>query len=149
MDAANAGLEGVSRLIHLAVAPIFLLTAVATTLTVLAARLARVVDRGRFLEGKGGLGREEELAVLERRAHLIYRAFSLGIWAALSVCLLMTTAFLGEMLGFAIAKPAAALFLSALFCYTGALLCMLREVFLAIENFELRIHPAAPPAVKP
>src|SRR5262245_56503369 len=98
MDASTAasGLEEVARLIHLAVAPIFLLTAVATTLMVLANRLARIVDRGRRLEAGAAPGhapRAQELGILETRARLIYVALSLGVSAAILVCLLMTTAF--------------------------------------------------------
>lgn len=144
MQMGTGGLEEVTRLIQLAVAPIFLLTAVATTLMVLAGRLARIVDRGRSLEGPGSAQYQEELLRLERRAHLIYRALSLGVAAAIMVCLLMTAAFLGEMIGFRAAKGVAVLFIGALFAYTGALLCLLREVFLAIGSFHLGIHPASP-----
>jgi len=146
METTSGGLAEVARLIQLAVAPVFLLTAVATTLMVLTGRLSRIVDRGRSLQGRGQPGRgapEEELQRLERRARLIYRSLSLGVSAAIMVCLLMTAAFLGEMLGFRAAKAVALLFIAALFAYTGALVCLLREVFLAIAGFELKLHPPA------
>lgn len=140
-------LEQVSQLIHLAVAPIFLLTTVATTLMVFIHRLARIVDRGRALELRAAPDekrRESELAVLEQRAHLIYRALSLGVLSALCVCFLMTTAFAGSLFSLNMAKPAAALFLLALFSYAAALFCLLREVFLAVGSFSLRLHASQP-----
>lgn len=147
MGMGTGGLEEVTRLIQLAVAPIFLLTAVATTLMVLAGRLARIVDRGRSLEGRpaapGSAPVKEELLRLERRARLIYLALTLGVAAAIMVCFLMTAAFMGEMFGFRAAKGVAVLFIGALFAYTGALLCLLREVFLAIGSFHLGIHPSS------
>lgn len=141
-------IEDVARLIQLAVAPIFLLAAVATTLMILTGRLARIVDRGRALEIRAApdnASHREELVLLERRARLIYHALSSGVSAAIIVSLLMTTAFLGEMLRFNAAKPVALLFIGALFVYTGALMCFLREVFLAIGSFRLGIRPDPPP----
>lgn len=146
MVSAASNLAEMAQLIELAVAPIFLLTGVATTLVVLIARLARIVDRGRALENKaaeGGAHRHEELALLERRAHLIYRALSLGVSAAIMVCLLMTLAFASEVFNFNAVKAVAVLFMAALFVYTGALMCLLREVFLAINSFSLGISSAA------
>ena len=40
------------RAIQLAVAPVFLLTGVASILSVLTSRLGRIIDRSRFLHGK-------------------------------------------------------------------------------------------------
>lgn len=145
MGPAAGSLQDVTQLIHLAVAPIFLLTGVATTLLVFAGRLARIVDRGRFLEAHPA-GDEKrrllELRALEKRAHLIYRALSLGVCAALCVCFLMTTAFAGSLFQFNTARVVAVLFLLALFSYTAALVCLLREVFLAVGSFGLGLHGA-------
>lgn len=116
----------------------------AASLLVFANRLARVVDRGRHVEEEAAKGhpvRGSELAILERRARIIYAALTLGVGAAILVCFLMSVAFLGTLLGFNTAWPVAILFIGALFCYTGALLCLLREVFLAIGNFRLGIGP--------
>ena len=149
MFGATGNIQDVARLIQLAVAPIFLLTAVATTLMVLAGRLARIVDRGRSVESRAAhdpAAQREELLLIQRRAHIIYRALFLGVFAAILVCLLMTTAFLGEVLRLNVATSVILCFIAALFCYTGALLCLLREVSLAIGTFRLGVHP--PPAAK-
>ncbi|MBI4349545.1 MAG: DUF2721 domain-containing protein [Elusimicrobia bacterium] len=144
---ATGALENVAEVIGLAVAPIFLLTAVAATLTVFINRLARIVDRGRALERapKADLGHREELTRLEGRARLIYVALSLGVSSAILVSLLMTAAFIGQTFQVNTARLVALLFIGALFSYTGALLCLLREVFIAVGSFRLGLHaPAAP-----
>ena len=105
----------VAEFIQLAIAPIFLLMAVATTLTVFAGRLSRIVDRGRSLEARGtpdNAAHRDELRVLERRAQLIYRALSLGVSAAILVSLLMALAFAGEIFHFNTAAPVALLFMA-------------------------------------
>ena len=70
----------ISRVIQLAVAPVFLLTALATLIGSLNMRLGRIVDRRRVLLARrsssapGEVSGEvvEELAVLARRSRLIY-----------------------------------------------------------------------------
>lgn len=126
----------VAGLIQLAVAPIFLLTAVAGTLALFVGRLSRVIDRGRALHGTGSA---QELDILEKRARLMYRAIALGVLSAIFVSLLMTLVFAGEAFNFDAARAVAFLFMAALFSYTGALLLLLREVFLAIGSFHLTI----------
>lgn len=136
-------MHDIASLIQLSVAPIFLLTAVANTLLVFAGRLARIVDRGRYLERADVPGREPELDVLRRRARLIYWALALGVCAALFVCMLMTAAFVGSLARADFALAAVALFLAALFSYIAALLCLLREVFLAVGHFRLGLQKGA------
>jgi len=146
MGMAAASLKNVAQFIALAVAPIFLLSAVATTLMVFATRLSRIVDRGRSLEERTAPDERvhAELLVLEKRAQLIYTALSLGVTAAIAVVLLMALAFAGEMFTFNAASGVALLFMGALVAYACALMCLLREVFLAIGNFRLGIHTASP-----
>lgn len=136
-------LRQLAGFIQLSVAPIFLLTAVSSTLVVLLGRLARIVDRGRALE-KLPDAKAAELELLERRAKLIYRAIWLGVSAALGVSLLMTAVFAGALftVPFEAAKPLAFFFMAALFCFTGSLLCLLREVFLALGSFRLGLRAA-------
>ena len=49
---ADTQLQDITHTIQLAVAPVFLLTAIATTLSVLTTRLGRIVDRARRVEGR-------------------------------------------------------------------------------------------------
>ena len=99
-------LTDISRVIQLAVAPVFLLTAIATLINSLNARLGRIVDRRRVVQdrlhalapGAGGdVG--HEITQLARRSRLVYYAIFCAVLAALLVCLVVAGAFLGALLG--------------------------------------------------
>ncbi|HEY6098295.1 MAG TPA: DUF2721 domain-containing protein [Anaeromyxobacter sp.] len=139
-------LQGITHTIQLAVAPVFLLTALGTTLSVLTARLARIVDRARRVEAR--LGDEEvnaraasveELRMLEGRVRLIHVALTLGTCAALLVCLLIAVSFVGYLLGARVGTIMAVLFIAAMTAYVGALICFLREVFAAIDTMRFNL----------
>lgn len=146
MDPFTAGnLQQVADLIRLAVAPIFFLMAVASTLMVLTGRLGRVVDRGRALEAEPaphGPGWAPELRALDRRVRLIARALTLGVFSALFICLLMTFAFIGALFQVNTAAVVAAFFMLALFAYAGALILLLIEVFSAVDSYRLGLQRA-------
>src|SRR5215213_2087212 len=81
------------HVIQLAVAPVFLLTGVSGLLGVLTNRLARIIDRARYLEesarvGEGGEQERihQELRLLSHRARLINTAVSLCTLCALLIC---------------------------------------------------------------
>jgi hypothetical protein len=136
-------LQDVTRLIQLSVAPVFLLTGAGTTLSVLTARMARIVDRGRVLERelKAGPspGAAEELDMLARRARLVHLALTCGAGSALCICLLITTAFVGFLIDAHFAVAIAVLFVLATVAFAGALVLFLREVFLAMGSFRLGV----------
>jgi Protein of unknown function (DUF2721) len=140
------GPSDITHVIQLAIAPVFLLTAVGTTLNVLVNRLARIVDRGRSLEERALDERsrpsvQRELQLLEKRARFVYAAITLGVVSALFVSLLIAAAFAGYVLKLIYAWVMVCLFLSAMLSYTGALICLLGEVFLAIRSFRLGLAP--------
>jgi hypothetical protein len=131
-------LTDITHTIQLAIAPVFLLTAVGTTLSVFSTRLARIVDRARAVEGLLGAAPPSrleairgELRALAVRVRLIHIALTLGTTCAIMVCLVIAVAFVGYLLGAHVGATLAVLFLLALLAYVVALLCYLREVFLA------------------
>src|SRR5947207_15843007 len=90
----------VTRRIQLAVAPVFLPTAVGTIIGVLSNRLGRAVDRSRTLEDRlrqlqpaGQKAARQELDVLSRRVRLVYGSIVLSVVCALFVGLLIAVAF--------------------------------------------------------
>ena len=141
-------LQDITHTIQLAVAPVFLLTALGTMLSVLTTRLARIVDRARRVEARlrdesGALreGSVLELRSLEGRVRLIHWALTLGTSAALLVCLLIAVAFVGYLSGARVGPIMAILFIAAMGAYVGALVCFLREVFIAIRTLEFGLPP--------
>ncbi|MBI3526605.1 MAG: DUF2721 domain-containing protein [Betaproteobacteria bacterium] len=133
----------ITRIIQLAVAPVFLLTAIGTILSALNNRLGRIVDRRRVLEERlrkslpegEQPGKEDlyELELLARRISLIYHAIVLAIVCALFICLLVASAFLGVFVTVDIARLIGTLFILAMFALIGSLWMLLREVFLAVK----------------
>ena len=137
-------LTDIADAIRLAVTPIFLLAGVGITVNILIARLGRIVDRARGLEGQQRAADacqpvKTELGVLSRRARLIYQAVALSITCALSLCLTVTTLFVGSLLKVNLSTVIILLFVTAMLSLIGALLTFFREIILATHH--LRIGP--------
>ncbi len=93
----------IARVIQLSVAPVFLLTGVSALLGVLSTRLGRTIDRARALEATESGHVLQDLAVLSRRAKLIYRAILLATTCALLVCFVIAALF--AAIGIAAPRP--------------------------------------------
>ena len=139
-------IDEIAHLIQLSVAPVFLLTGVGTLLNVLSGRLARIIDRARLLEQQ--LGSPEpshvdaimsELRILERRGKLIYHAIKLSTISALLVCFLVAALFASSILHYSSRLTVSGLFIAAMLASIVSLTLFLREVYLAIETFEVTL----------
>ncbi len=136
-------LTDIAHVIQLAVAPVFLLTALGTIIAALNTRLGRIIDRRRVVEGKiESLPAEQgdkarvcvaELKILANRIRLIYHAMVFAVMSGILVCLVVATAFLGVFIRFDLSEVVGMMFALAMFAMIGALAMLLREVFLAIE----------------
>ena len=131
----------VAHVIQLAIAPVFLLNAVAAIIGVLANRLGRVVDRIRYYEDcKGPITPEDlpraqaERDRLARRLKLIYFAMTFEVFCALFVGLLIIVAFVDAFITANYSKIIAALFAMAMMAFIGGLVMFLREIFLAVST---------------
>lgn len=138
--------DEIAHVVQLSIAPVFLLTGVGTLLNVLSGRLARIVDRARVLEERLGLPDQphadamvNELQILERRGQLIYRAITLSTISALMVCLVVASLFASWMLRYPTRFLVAGLFILAMLSSIISLVLFLREVFFAIETFEIAL----------
>jgi hypothetical protein len=131
----------VTHVIQLAVAPVFLLTAIATLISALNIRLGRVVDRQRSLQAVDPVvphtdkaaTRIRELEMLGRRVHLCYLSILAAVLAGLFICLLIALAFVGVLLEVDLAKALAALFVLAMASMITSLSIFLREIYLAVS----------------
>jgi hypothetical protein len=135
----------ISHLIQSAIAPVFLLTGVASTLGVLINRLSRIVDRARVLEtqlaGHPGEGPQlhGELVVLARRANYIYLAVSLATISALFVALVVVTLFANAFLASELSVLVALLFVGAMVCLSAAYVVFFVEVRIAVATLRIGI----------
>jgi len=123
--------------IGLAVAPVFLLTAIAGFLNVLSGRLGRVVDRARVVEKRLEENDEAELKVLWKRVRLIHWSIGLCTISGLLICLLTVALFLGGFWAIHIGGLIIGLFVLGLIILILALLLFLLEVRVAIRNLRL------------
>lgn len=130
--------NSLAQVIQLAVAPVFLLAGVGTTLNVLASRIGRIIDRARQMEDRlQGAAPEaasdlhERLRVLSKRATLINRAIGLCVLCGLLVSLVVAALFVTSALQIDLAAPIAIVFVVALLSLAAAMVYFLREVFIA------------------
>lgn len=138
----------ISRTIQLAVAPVFLLTAIGTLLNVLIGRLGRAVDRRRLLEEHlpeyAAEIREDalvELRMLARRIVLVLWAVTFAVLAALLVCVLIGVAFAGAYFSMDLSRELAALFVASVVALTFCLLLFLREISIAALSAHQTLAP--------
>lgn len=131
-------IDNITHSIQLAVTPVFLLAGVGAILSVMAARLARIVDRARVLHGRviegdtrDGTRLPEEMVVLGRRVVVVNIGICLCTLCALLICAVVAIIFLGSLAVIDMATPIALCFVSAMLCLIGALLCFLYEIYLA------------------
>ena len=148
MPVLDSHVFDIARTIQLAVAPVFLLTAIGTIINALAGRLGRAVDRRRHLEeiveSLAGERLDEtliELRNLRQRILLVMWAMALSVLSALLVCLLIGTAFVGAFISLDLSRPVALLFVAAVLALTLGLVCFMKEVFLAAFTVRPVIKP--------
>ena len=142
----QTGVTAVGQVIDLAIAPVFLLSAIGALLVVLTNRLARIIDRARVLEAQltgtatGSTGLQGELDTLSRRAMLIHRAITLSVVTAVLVCAVIVALFMGAFVETDVSIMVALLFIGAMLSFLGGLLTLMRELFVATESLRFGRH---------
>jgi len=134
----------IQHAIQLAIAPVFLLTGIASLLGVMANRLARIIDRARALEQRwpalDARTQEEarvEVGDLERRRHFASWSINFCTGAALLVCTVISTLFCEEFFRTDLKWLAGALFVGVMVALVAGLTCFLREVYLATHSIRI------------
>jgi hypothetical protein len=131
----------IAGVIQLAIAPVFMLTAVGTVIGALNIRLGRAVDRRRELEERLHAmseaelpGAQDELATIARRIRFVYFSIVFAVISALFVALLIAGAFLGAFVRADLSFTIAGMFICAMLALIVCLLLFLREIFLAVST---------------
>ena len=132
-------LATVTHGIQLAVAPVFLLTAVAGMIGSVAGRLARIIDRARVLEDRVDAAPDsdpmtsafKELKQLRLRGRLVNTCIALLTFCAIMIGVTIVTLFLGETTEIEMFRLATVLFLAGVSFFLLALLCFLAETLIA------------------
>jgi hypothetical protein len=137
--------DAISHNIQLAVAPVFLLTGIASILNVLTNRLGRVIDRARKLEAEiAGYDLDmrkraaRELTVLSSRMAAAHWAIGLCTLSALFVCIVVAILFVGDVLPTRASAAVAPLFILVMVLLISGLLLFLFEVQIATRSVRVR-----------
>jgi len=111
----------VADIVRIAVAPVFLLSGIASFVNVCTARLSRIVDRSRDIEPKllASRGAEHdrwlgELRVLDRRMSLVSWAISLSVLSAVLICAVVVLLFSANLTRLHVATAIAWLFIGSM-----------------------------------
>lgn len=131
----------ITHAIQLAVAPVFLLTAIATLINVLNARLSRSIDRRRALDKliddathSAAIKRMNAERLLHTaRLRVIYFGIFSAVLSALLICLVVMGAFVGALMATDASRTIAVLFILAMVSMLVSLLLFLYEVFLMLK----------------
>lgn len=143
-------LAAVTHAIQLAVAPVFLLTAVSGMIAAVAGRLGRIIDRARLVENRLDEGVVDELRSqrmyaelrqLRLRGWLVNACIALLTLCAMLIGLTIILLFLGETSELPILKIATVSFLSGVCCFLAALLCFLTETLQATKLLKFAEPP--------
>jgi hypothetical protein len=134
-------LPEIAGVIQLAIAPVFMLTALGTVINALSLRLGRAVDRRRELEERlASMSKAEvpsaqdELAQIARRIRFVYLAIVFAVISALFTALLIAGAFVGAFVRTDLSYTIAGMFVCAMVALIVCLLLFLREIFLAVST---------------
>lgn len=140
--------SAISHGIQLAVAPVFMLSAVAALIGALATRLARIIDRARDIEERladGGVRNEDaaywELNRLRLRGRVVNWSVGLLVVCAVLIGATVMTLFLGETSAPHTEWLVPWTFLGGITCFVLALLCFLAETLLATHTLRFAKPP--------
>jgi hypothetical protein len=137
--------ENVARLIQLALGPVFLISGVGITLSMLTQRLARIVDRARTLEDRREAATDkdrlahidEDLRFIVRRTRYINSAIALSTTSGLLTALVVTLLFASEFTRISVGGVIAVMFVAATACMSIAFLMFLIEVRIATKSLRI------------
>ena len=134
MNTVTTTAVSVSALIQASLAPIFLLTAVGATLTVIDNRLNRIVDRARSLEPRlleqpqFAAEIQAEIDHFIDRSRIITKAVTLCTMTALAVAIVVIAIFIDLQTTMDLSLVVELVFVLAVILYAGALVIYLRDV---------------------
>jgi hypothetical protein len=130
-----------SQVITHAIAPAFLLGALAAFVSVLTLRMNRVVDRSQMLNGiddadKTRAHLKADLPRMQQRAILLNNAVLLATLSAICATLLVMVAFVSAFFNIQHERGIAALFVITLGFFAAALVNFARETRVALHEFD-------------
>ena len=134
--AAGSPVLGLAKAIHLSVAPVFLLTAIAGVLGVISNRLARVLDRARDTSAQAS--DSQELLLLRRRMGLLSLAIETVTVTGLLVSAVVAVTFISAIAAIDLAAIVVPLFVTAMLALMFGLVLLLLDTRVASRMIRRR-----------
>jgi len=142
MENLQWDIDSISHVISISVAPVFLLAGISGLLMVMTNRLARSIDRTRYLQAtlteqmqpQHKILIEKEMSGLVNRSRFINLAINLAAVSALMVCLVIITLFVGSLSTYNVAVAVASLFIFCMTLLSASISCFLMEIFIATRS---------------
>jgi hypothetical protein len=135
----------VADVVRIAVAPVFLLSGIASFVNVCTTRLSRIVDRSRDIEPRllASRGTEHDrwigdLKILDRRMSLVSWATALSVVSALLICLVVVLLFAASLSRFRFGSEIAILFIASMLAIGAAFAVFLYETTIAARAVRIR-----------
>lgn len=135
----------VADVVRIAVAPVFLLSGIASFVNVCTTRLSRIVDRSREIEPMllASRGAEHDrwigdLKILDRRMSLVSWATALSVVSALLICLVVVLLFAASLSRFRFGSEIALLFIASILAIGAAFAVFLYETTIAARAVRIR-----------
>ena len=135
----------VADVVRIAVAPVFLLSGIASFVNVCTTRLSRIVDRSREIEpmllASRGTDHDRwinDLKVLDRRMSLVNWATGLSVISALLICLVVVLLFAASLSRFHFGSEIALLFIASMLAIGCAFAVFLYETTIAARAVRVR-----------
>ncbi len=135
----------VADVVRIAVAPVFLLSGIASFVNVCTTRLSRIVDRSREIEpmllASRGTDHDRwisDLKVLDRRMSLVNWATGLSVVSALLICLVVVLLFAASLSRFHFGSEIALLFMASMLAIGGGFAVFLYETTVAARAVRIR-----------
>ena len=141
MISETPSVSQLSQVISQAIAPAFLLGALAAFISVLILRMNRVVDRSQALNAIGGndparVHLKTDLPRLKQRSVLLNKAILYASISAIFATLLVMVAFVSAFFGIQHERGIAVLFVVTLGFFAAALVNLARETRIALHEFD-------------
>lgn len=139
--AANTSAEELGRLMVRATAPVFLLSAVASFISVLSTRHSRIVDRIRSInqiheEDRARLFLKDDLQRLQHRSRLIHKSIALALFSGIATTFIVVFMFSGAFVGISHAWGAAMLFTVAQILFAASLVYFALELRVGFSDYD-------------
>jgi hypothetical protein len=136
----SGSIEHFSDVVSHVVAPAFLLGAVASFISIQIARMDKVVDRIRNINGTGHKTLNDDLPRLRRRIQLLHQSLILSVSSGIAAGVLIVTAFVAVLFSFQHVWLFSSLFVLSLTLLCCSLVLFALEVKIGLNEYDLQNH---------